>query len=81
MIPEQEKLLQDKLKEALEKANLRGMSIGMKSIAKVIYDKVVNVNRNYSKNDLLRVVKDIRKFCETGLAIKEDTFNKTDDNQ
>ena len=72
MTPEQEKLFEDKLKEELEKARLQGMSIGMKTISKVIYDKVINVNRECSKNDLLRVVKDIKSFCETGLAINKE---------
>ena len=72
MTPEQEKQFEDKLKEELEKARLQGMSIGMKTISKVIYDKVVNVNRENSKNDLLRVVKDIKSFCETGLAINKE---------
>lgn len=72
MTPEQEKQFEDKLKEELEKARLQGMSIGMKTISKVVYDKVVNVNREHSKNDLLRVVKDIKSFCETGLAINKE---------
>ena len=72
MTPEQEKQFEDKLKEELEKARLQGMSIGMKTISKVIYDKVINVNREHSKNDLLRVVKDIKSFCETGLAINKE---------
>lgn len=72
MTSEQEKQFEDKLKEELEKARLQGMSIGMKTISKVIYDKVVNVSREQSKNDLLRVVKDIKSFCETGLAINKE---------
>lgn len=72
MTPEQEKQFEDKLKEELEKARLQGMSIGIKTISKVVYDKVVNVSREHSKNDLLRVVKDIKSFCETGLAINKE---------
>ena len=72
MTPEQEKIFEDKLKEELEKARLQGLGIGMKTISKVVYDKVVNVSREHSKNDLLRVVKDIKSFCETGLAINNE---------
>ena len=72
MTPEQEKQFEDKLKEELEKARLQGVSIGMKTISKAIYDKVVNVNRENSKNDLLRVIKDIKSFCETGLDIDKE---------
>lgn len=76
MTPEQEKQFEDKLKEELEKARLQGIGIGAKSVSGVIYDKIKNVSRSNTKNDLLRVVKDIKKFCETGLAIKEDEINK-----
>ena len=72
MTPEQEKQFEEKLKEELEKVRLQGIGIGAKSISGVIYDKVKDVSRNNTKNDLLRVVKDIKKFCETGLAIRED---------
>lgn len=72
MTPEQEKIFEDKLKEELEKARLQGMSIGMKTVSKIIHDKVNNVNRKNTKNDLLRVVKDIKTFCETSLSVKEE---------
>jgi len=72
MTPDQEKVFEDKLKEELEKARLQGLGIGAKTISKVIYDKIANINRECSKNDLLRVIKDIKSFCETGLAIKPD---------
>lgn len=76
MTNEQEKLFENQLKEELEKARLQGMGIGSKAISKVIYDKIAGVGRDSSKNDLLRVIKDIKAFCETGLNIKEDTMNK-----
>ena len=76
MTPEQEKQFEEKLKEELEKVRLQGIGIGAKSISGVIYDKVKNVSRSNTKNDLLRVVKDVKTFCETGLAIKEDEISK-----
>lgn len=76
MTPEQEKQFEEKLKEELEKVRLQGIGIGAKSISGVIYDKVKNVSRSNTKNDLLRVIKDIKKFCETGLAIKKDGISK-----
>ena len=78
MSPEQESLLQQQLKEELEKTRLQGMTIGMKAVSKVVYDKVINVNRKYSKNDLLRVIKNIKEYCETGLNLKEDSLYKDD---
>ena len=76
MTPEQEKQFEDKLKEELEKARIQGLGIGAKTVSKLIYDKVAGVSRTNTKNDLLRVIKDIKTFCETGLAIKEDEINK-----
>lgn len=49
MTPKQEKIFENKLKEELEKARLQGMSIGMKSVSGVIYEKVKNVSRNNTK--------------------------------
>lgn len=67
MTPEQEKVFEDKLKEELEKARLQGLSIGMKTVVQIMYDKVKLVTRKNTKNDLLRVIKDIKLFCEKEL--------------
>lgn len=75
MTQEQEKFFENELREQLEKARLQGVGIGAKSISKVIYDKTNGDLRSLGKNDLIRVVKDIRKFCETGLGIKEDELS------
>lgn len=72
MTPEQEKQFEDKLNEELEKARIQGLGIGAKTVSKLIYDKVAGVSRTNTKNDLLRVIKDIKTFCETGLAIKDE---------
>ena len=45
------------------------MGIGSKAISKVIYDKIKNIDRKYSKNDLLRVIKELKEFCEIGLDV------------
>ena len=65
----QQKELEDNLKEQIEKATVRGMGIGSKAIFKVIYDKIKNIDRKYSKNDLLRVIKELKEFCEIGLDV------------
>lgn len=72
----QEEQLKQKLEEELNKQYLKGLAVGCKSVSGVIYNKVKNVSRNSTKNDLIRVIKDIVKFCETGLAIKEENDNK-----
>ena len=69
MNQEQEKAIE----KAMNDQYLRGLAVGCKSVTGVIYNKVKNVNRNSTKNDLIRVIKDIVKFCETGLAIKEES--------
>lgn len=71
MTPEQEKLLADKINEELAKAKTEGMLIGTTAMVGVIYTKVKNVNRNNTKNDLLRVIKDIKSFCEKSLDITD----------
>jgi len=71
MTTEQEKLFEDKFKDSLEKARIQGMSIGLKTVSKVIYDKIKTCDRTNTKNDLLRAIKEVKTFCETGLAIKD----------
>jgi len=74
MNKEQEELFEQKLNEELEKAKIQGMAIGCKSVSKVIYDKINNISRNFTKNDLIRIIKDVQKFCEVGLNIKMDSI-------
>lgn len=79
MNEEQTKVFEDKLKEELDKVRLEGLAVGCKSVSQVIYDKIKNVDRNCTKNDLIRVIKDIKKFCEVGLAIKEDKIKHAEE--
>jgi DNA topoisomerase VI subunit A len=71
MTDEQQQLFEQQLKEQLEKARLQGLSVGAKTFTKIIYDKTASVTKQSSKNDLLRVLKDIRTFCETALSKKD----------
>ena len=66
----QEKTFASELKKELDKSKLEGFTLGSKIVSKLIYNKVVNVDRNYSKNDLLRVIKDIKLACSKGLTDK-----------
>ena len=56
MIPEQEKVFKEQLQKELQATMTRGMSIGMKSVSQVIYDKIGNVNETSSKEKLLNVI-------------------------
>jgi|GEM_PF-1880112 len=80
MNEEQTKIFEDALKKELEKARFEGLSVGCKSVSQVIYDKIKNVDRNCSRNNLIRVIKDIKKFCEVGLAIKNTSITEENDN-
>lgn len=75
MTKEHEKIFEEELENQLKKARLQGIGIGAKSISKVIHDKTNVDFSKMSKNDVVRIVKDIKKFCETGLAIKENEIN------
>jgi len=74
MNQEQEKMLQDRFTEELEKARLRGMMVGASVVSKIIYEKVNKVNMESTKNDLLKVFKDVMAFCEKGLNA-DKTYN------
>lgn len=72
MTKQQEELIKAKLLEELNRAELSGLATGSKTVSKVIYDKVAAVDKSYSKRDLLRIVADVKEFCEKGLAIKQE---------
>lgn len=69
MTPEQKQLLADKINEELAKAKTEGLLIGKTAMVGVIYTKLKNINHNSTKNDLLRVIEDIKSFCEKSLDI------------
>lgn len=78
----------EELKEAIE-AQLRkhqnyGMQVGVQVIAHSILDKINAFERTPGKksnNDHKRLIKDIKKFCETGLSrqakFEDDEENST----
>ena len=65
MTKEHEKIFEKELENQLERARLQGIGIGAKSISKIIYDKTNVDFTRMSKNDVVRIVEDIKKFCET----------------
>ena len=56
------------LKEVLDRAILQGMSIGAKSVSSTIYDMLKDARSHHIKKDLLKVINEVKGFCETGLA-------------
>ena len=71
MTPEQENLFKEELQKELQNAIIRGMSNGMKTVSKVFYDKIVNVNEETTREELLNIINELKRFCKTGLGIKE----------
>lgn len=67
MTQEQEKILKEKFKKELEEARFLGIKMGVIVVSGAIYEKVANVSRECTKNDLLRITKDIKFICEKGL--------------
>jgi hypothetical protein len=65
MTTEQEKEFTKIFEEKLNTAKTRGMSIGMKSISKVILDKTNTFGKTAEE-----IVEDIRQFCKVGLGEK-----------
>ena len=61
------KAVEKALKENFEKVRLAGLSVGCKSVSKVIYDKAIKA----TPETAMSVIADIIKFCEVGLAIKD----------
>lgn len=68
MTKKQEKLFEEQLQKQLKAQFQKGLSDGSKAIAGVIYDKV----KLYNGTNAEEVIADIKRFCEVGLAIKEN---------
>ena len=67
--------LADKINEELAKAKTEGLLIGKTAMVGVIYTKVKNINHKNTKNDLLKVIEDIKSFCEKSLDITDKDDN------
>lgn len=63
--------LKNAIEEQLSKIRSQSMILGFRVGCKTILDKITVFERapgNKSNNDHKRLIKDIKKFCETGLA-------------
>lgn len=78
----------DELKEAIEetlsKIRRQNMLLGAQTMCRAILDKIVIFEKTPGKksnNDHKRLIKDIKKFCETGLSrqvkFEDDEENNT----
>lgn len=76
MTPEQEKQFEEVLKTQLNKSFIQGIRVGTKSLSNLILYKTSKINRNYSKNELLRIIKEINMICERELGNKDTKQEK-----
>lgn len=85
-IEQQEETVQnDDLKAAIEKTmdNIRtqSMLLGAQAMCQTILSKIYTFESTYGKksaNDYKRCLKDIKKFCETGLSHKVNADGTTE---
>ena len=75
----------DMLKEAIEsqmkKIARQNMLIGAQTMCSVVLEKIVTAMNKPGKrtmNDYKRIIKDIQKFCETGLSRKVNADGETE---
>lgn len=75
----------DELKKAIEgqlsKIRRQSILIGAQTACKVVLDKINAFERspgNKSNNDHKRLIKDIKKFCETGISRKVNANGETE---
>jgi hypothetical protein len=83
--PQKESVTNDELKEKIEdtlsKIRRQSMLLGCQVICQTIKDKIYAFESSHGKksaNDYKRLIKDIKKFCETGLSRKVNTDGETE---
>lgn len=73
--------LKTAIEEQLSKIRRQSMLLGCQVICRTVLDKIVAFEKtpgNKSNNDHKRLIKDIRKFVETGLSRKVNTDGETE---
>lgn len=73
--------LKDAIESTLSKIRRQSMLLGAQSMCSVILEKIVRAESAPGKrtmNDYKRLIKDIRKFCETGLSRKINADGETE---
>lgn len=75
--------LKDAIEETLSKIRRQSMLLGAQAMCRTILDKIIVFERTAGKksnNDHKRLIKDIKKFCETGLSRKVNADGETEEN-
>ena len=75
--------LKGAIEETLSKIRSQSMLLGAQAMCRTILDKIVmfeRTNNKKSNNDHKRLIKDIKKFCETGLSRQVSFDGTTEEN-
>ena len=73
--------LKTTIEERLSKIRRQSMLLGCQVICRSVLDKINTFEKtpgNKSNNDHKRLIKDIKKFCETGVSRKVNTDGETE---
>ena len=73
--------LKKAIEEQLSKIRRQNILIGAQTVCKVVLDKINAFERSSgskSNNDHKRLIKDIKKFCETGVSRKVNADGETE---
>ena len=76
-----EDLMRAAVEEQLKKARRQGLLIGAQATCRVILDKIIAFKSKQGKptvNDYKRLIRDIEKFCLTGVSRKVNADGETE---
>ncbi len=73
--------LKEAINEQLKKIQRQNLLLGAQTICHTVLEKILKAEMQPGKrtmNDYRRLVKDLKKFCETGLSRKVNTDGETE---
>lgn len=73
--------LKEAINEQLNKIQRQNLLLGAQTICHTVLEKILKVEMQPGKrtmNDYRRLIKDLKKFCETGLSRKVNTDGETE---
>lgn len=73
--------LKEAINEQLKKIQRQNLLLGAQTICHTVLEKILKVEMRPGKrtmNDYRRLIKDLKKFCETGLSRKVNTDGETE---
>ena len=73
--------LKEAINEQLKKIQRQNLLLGAQTICHTVLEKILKAENQPGKrtmNDYRRLIKDLKKFCETGLSRKVNTDGETE---